>query len=53
MAERDLDLQLGQYENLIFKGDFILELNDATMKNPCQIYGCKNIINNIIRYDLF
>ena len=31
--DRNLDSQLGQYENFIFIGDFNVESNDATMKN--------------------
>ena len=27
-------------------GDFNVEPNDATMKNICQIYGCKNIVKD-------
>ena len=27
-------------------GDFNVEPNDATMKNFCQIYGCKNIVKD-------
>ena len=27
-------------------GDFNVELNDATMKNFCQIYGYKNIVKD-------
>ena len=34
---RNLDSQLGQYENFILMGDFNVEPNDATMKNFCQI----------------
>ena len=41
---RNLDSQLGQYENFILMGDFNVEPNDANMKDFCQIYGCKNII---------
>ena len=41
--DRNLDSQLGQYENFILMGDFNVELNDANMKDFCQIYGCKNI----------
>ena len=26
--------------------DFNVEPNDATMKNFCQIYGCKNIVKD-------
>ena len=31
--------------------DFNVEPNDATMKNFCQIYGCKNIVkdNNLFQ----
>ena len=43
---RNLDLQLGQYENFILMGDFNVELNDASMKDFCQIYGCKNIVKD-------
>ena len=43
---RNLDLQLGQYENFILMGDFNVEPNDATTKNFCQIYGCKNIVKD-------
>ena len=43
---RNLDSQLGQYENFILMGDFNVEPNDATMKNFCQIYGCKNIVKD-------
>ena len=41
---RNLDSQLGQYENFILMGDFNVEPNDATMKNFCQISGCKSIV---------
>ena len=41
---RNLDSQLGQCENFILMGDFNVEPNDATMKNVCQIYGCKQIV---------
>ena len=41
---RNLDSQLGQYENFILMGDFNIEPNDATMKNFCQISGCKSIV---------
>ena len=41
---RNLDSQLGQYENFILMGDFNVEPNDANMKDFCQIYGCKNIV---------
>ena len=27
-------------------GDFNVEPNDATMKNFCQIYGCKNMVKD-------
>ena len=30
---RNLDSQLGQYENLLLMGDFNVEPNDATLKN--------------------
>ena len=30
---RNLDSQLGQYENLILMGDFNVEPNDTTLKN--------------------
>ena len=40
---RNLDLQLGQHENFILMADFNVESTDITMKNFCQIYGCKNI----------
>ena len=43
---RNLDSQLGQYENFILMGDFNVEPNDATMKNFCQIYDCKNIVKD-------
>ena len=43
---RNLDSQLGQYENFILMGDFNVEPNDATMKNFCQIYGCKNMVKD-------
>ena len=43
---RNLDSQLGQYENFILIGDFNVEPNYATMKNFCQIYGCKNIVKD-------
>ena len=26
--------------------DYNVEPNDATMKNFCQIYGCKNIVKD-------
>ena len=41
---RNLYSQLGKYQNFILMGDFNVEPNDATMKNFCQIYGCRNII---------
>ena len=41
---RNLDSQLGQYESFILVGDFNVVSNSATMKNFCQIYGCKNIV---------
>ena len=41
---KNLDSQLGQYENFILMVDFNLESNYATKKNFCQIYGCKNIV---------
>ena len=40
---RNLDSQLGQYENFILMGDFNVEPNDATMENLSQVYDCKNI----------
>ena len=43
---RNTDSQLGQYENFILMGDFNVKPNDATMKNFCQIYGCKNIVKD-------
>ena len=43
---RNLDSQLGQYENFILMGDFNVEPNDANMKDFCQIYGCKNIVKD-------
>ena len=43
---RNLDSQPGQYENFILTRDFNVEPNDATMKNFCQIYGCKNIVKD-------
>ena len=43
---RNLDSQLGQYENFILMSDFNVEPNDATMKRFCQIYGCKNIVKD-------
>ena len=43
---RNLDSQLGQYENFILVGDFNVESNDATIKNFCQIYSCKNIVKD-------
>ena len=45
-TSRNLDSQLGQYENFIFMGDFDVEPNDATMKNFCHVYGCKNIFKD-------
>ena len=45
---RNLDLQLRQYKNFIFMGDFNVEQNDATMKNFCQIYDCRNIVKDKI-----
>ena len=41
---RNLDSQLGQCENFTLIGNFNVEPNDATMKNFCQIYGCKHIV---------
>ena len=41
--DRNLDSQLGQFENFILMSDFNVEPNDATMKSFCQIYGCKNL----------
>ena len=32
-------------------GDFNVEPNDATMKNFCQIYGCKNIAKDKICFE--
>ena len=43
---RNLDSQLGQYENFILMGNFNVEPNDANMKDFCQIYGCKNIVKD-------
>ena len=43
---RNLDSQLGQYENFIPMGDFNVERNDATMENFCQIFDCKNIVKD-------
>ena len=43
---RNLDSQLGQYENFILMGDFNVEPNDANMIDFCQIYGCKNIVKD-------
>ena len=43
---RNLDSQLGQYENFILMGDFNVEPNDANMKDFCQIYGCRNIVKD-------
>ena len=43
---RNLDSLRGQYEHFILLGDFNTEPNDATMKNFCQIYGCKNIVKD-------
>ena len=43
---RNLDSQLGQYGNFILMVDFNVEPNGATMKNFCQIYGCKNIVED-------
>ena len=43
---RNLDSQLGQYENFILMGNFNVEPNDANMKNLCQIYGCKSIVKD-------
>ena len=43
---RNLDSRLEQYENFILMGDFNVEPNHATMKNFCQIYGCKNIVKD-------
>ena len=37
---------IGQYENFILMGDINVEPNDASMKNFCQIYGCKNIVKD-------
>ena len=45
---RNLDLQLRQYKHFIFMGDFNVEPNDATMKNFCQIYDCRNIVKDKI-----
>ena len=45
---RNLDPQLGQYENIILMDHFNVEPNDATMKILCQIYGCKNIVKDQI-----
>ena len=41
-----MDSQLGQYEIFFLKGDFNVETNDASMKDFCQIYGCKNIVKD-------
>ena len=30
-------------------GDFNVEPNHATMKNFCQIYGCKNIVKDLLQ----
>ena len=49
---RNLDLQLGQNENLILIDDFNVEPNDATMKNFCQICGCKNIAKDKICFEI-
>ena len=43
---RNLDSKLGQHENFILMGDFNDETNYVTMKNFCQIYGCKNIVKD-------
>ena len=43
---RNLDSQLGQYENFILMSDFNVEPNDAPIKNFSQIYGCKNIVKD-------
>ena len=43
---RNLDSQVGQFEDFILMGDFNVEPSDATMKNFCQIYGCKNIVKD-------
>ena len=37
---------IGQYENFILMGDISVEPNDTSMKNFCQIYGCKNIVRD-------
>ena len=37
---------IGQYENFILMGEISVEPNDVSMKNFCQIYGCKNIVND-------
>ena len=44
--DRNLDSQLRQYEHFILMGDFNVKSYDATMKNFCQIYGCKNTVKN-------
>ena len=38
-----LHSQLGQYESFSLIDCFNVEPNDVTLKNICQIYGCKNI----------
>ena len=43
---RNLDSQLGQYENFTLMGNFNVESSDANMKDFCQIYGCKNIVKD-------
>ena len=43
---KNLGSQLGQYENIILLGDFNVEPNNATMKNFCQIYGCKSVVKD-------
>ena len=43
---RNLDSQLGQYENFILLSDFNVEPNDGPIKNFSQIYGCKNIVKD-------
>ena len=46
---RNLDSQLGQYENFILMGDFNVETNDTTMKNFSEIYGCENIVKELFQ----
>ena len=43
---RNLDSRLGQYEHFILMGNFNVEPNNATMRNFCQNYGCKNIVKD-------